>query len=160
VLRLLLSFVSLVSLVGVAGCIAPATYAPRPYRFESRAPVPQETQLVAQRMSGRPGLKPVFVDPNTGTVLAAWSGPQSSATVSPLEGARAWYRVQRYRAFVRPNGWGSSVFVDVEQLECDQRGFQWTEAQIFGSCRPITNVTAQELRTLDQTAASLASFGG
>src|SRR5207237_6247046 len=107
-----------------------------------------------------PGLKPVFVDASTGTVLAAWSGPQSKATVSPQDGARAWFVVQRYRAFVRPNGWGSSVFVDLEQIECDQRGFQWTESQIIGSCRPITNMTAPQLQALDQTAASLASFGG
>lgn len=117
--------------------------------------MPQETQLLAQRMSVRPGLRPAFVDPMSGTVLGPWSGPQSKATLSPEEGARAWFTVHRYRAFVRPNGWASSVFVDLEQIECDQRGFRWTESQIFGSCRPITTMTAEQLRMLDETAASL-----
>ena len=141
--------------LAVAGCSGAATtYAPRPYRFDSAAPVPQETQLLAQRMSAR-GMKPVFVDPGSGTVLAAWSGPQAFSTFSTDEGARAGYRMQRYRAFVRPNGWTSSVFVDLEQIECDERGFRWTESQVFGSCRPVTSMSAAQLQALDTTAASL-----
>lgn len=117
--------------------------------------MPQETQLLAQRMSARPGLRPTFVDPGTGTIFGPWSGPQARATFSSLEGARSGFRVHRYRAFVRPNGWASTVFVDLEQIECDERGFRWTESQIFGSCRPITNMTVEQLRMLDETAASL-----
>lgn len=114
----------------------------------------QETHLLAQRMSARPGLRPTFVDPSTGTILGPWSGPQSKATFDTIEGPRAGYVVHRYRAFVRPNGWASSVFVDLEQIECDERGFRWTESQVFGNCRPITTMTAEQLQALDQTAAS------
>ena len=106
-------------------------------------------------MSARPGLRPTFVDPGSGTILGPWSGPQSRATFTPEEGPRAWYQLQRYRAFVRPNGWASSVFVDLELIECDERGFRWTESQVFGNCRPITNMTEHQLRMLDETAASL-----
>lgn len=153
VLRFASAFTPILATVAVAGCIS-TTYAPRPYRFESPAPVPHETQLLAQRMSAR-HLRPVFVDPASGIILTAWSGPRSYAKVNPEEGARAGFRVHRYRAFVRPNGWASSVFVDYEQIECDQRGFSWTETQVFGNCRPVTNMTEHELRALDQTGESL-----
>jgi hypothetical protein len=146
---------SILIVLAVAGCSSAATtYLPRPYRFESPAPVPHETQRLAQRMSARPGLKPVFVDPTTGTIFAAWSSPASGASADS-SGARAWFHVHRYRAFVRPNGWASTVFVDLEEIECDQRGFQWTETQVFGNCRPVTNVTEQQLRALDELGASL-----
>jgi hypothetical protein len=143
--------------LAVAGCIsnAPTTYQPRPYHFDSPAPVVQETQRLAQRMSAQHNLRPTFVDPSTGTILGAWSGPQSFSTFSSSEGGRAGWRVHRYRAFVRPNGWASSVFVDLEEVECDDRGFRWTESQVFGSCRAVTTMTADQLRALDATAASL-----
>jgi hypothetical protein len=153
VLRLLASVLALLAVAGCSG--ATTTYQPRPYRFESPAPVPQETQLLAQRMSTRPGLRPVFVDPSTGTILGAWSSPQARATFDTVEGARNGMRMHRYRAFVRPNGWASSVFVDLEEIDCDQNGFRWSESQVFGNCRPVAGMTADQLRALDETAASL-----
>lgn len=114
-----------------------------------------ETQRLAQRMSERGSLRPVFVDPGTGTILAAWSGPQTFSRFDSLEGGRSGIRLQRYRAFVRPNGWASSVFVDLEQIECDQPGLRYTETQVFGNCRPAPDMTAAQLRTLDEIAASL-----
>jgi hypothetical protein len=147
---------SLSLIIAVAGCSSAATtYSPRPYRFESPAPVPQETQRLAQRMSARPDLRPVFVDPSTGTILGPWSGPQSRATFDTASGPRAGWHLTRYRAFVRPNGPASSVFFDLEQIQCEDRGFGWTESQVSGTCRPITTMTAQQLRLLDETAASL-----
>jgi hypothetical protein len=47
------------------------------------------------------------------------------------------------------------VFFDLEQIQCEDRGFGWTESQVSGTCRPITTMTAQQLRLLDETAASL-----
>ena len=144
-------------LLGVAGCIGsgPTTYQPRPYRFESPAPVAVETQRLAQRMSERSFLRPTFVDPGSGTIFAAWSGPQTFSRFNSSEGAVSGIRLQRYRAFVRPNGWASSVFVDLEQIECDQQGLRYTESQVFGNCRPAPSMTADQLRHLDEIAASL-----
>lgn len=139
----------------LAGC-ASSTYAPRPYRFDAPANVGAETHRLAQRMSGRTETKPALVDPNTGTIYAAWrmTGVSASITLFPPGERRAWL-LQRYRAFVRPNGWASTVYVDLEQMECETRGFSWSELEVRGNCRPITEMTAEQLRALDATAASL-----
>ena len=129
---------------------------PRPHRFDAPSPVAVETERVAQRMRSNTETTPAFVDLRTGTVYGEWrsKGASASLTLLPPGERHAWI-LQRYRAFVRPNGWGSSVFVDLEQVECDAEGFSWSATEIRGDCRPITQMTETQLRTLDQIGASL-----
>lgn len=137
----------------IAGCGA-TVYSSRPHRFESPVNVAQETQRIAQRMSN--GSQRLFVDPAAGTILTPWrlNGNSASVTLWP-PGERHGFLVQRHRVIVRPNGWGSSVFVDIEKYDCRAGAFTWTELELHGDCRRLDEMTATELEALDRYGESL-----
>lgn len=141
-------------LVVLMGCGA-SVYSSRPHRFDSPGNVAQETHRVAQRMSQR-GVARLFADPARGTIVTPWrlSGSTASITLWP-PGERHGWQVVRHRVLVRPNGWGSSVFVEVEKFDCRAGAFTWTETELHGDCRRVDEMTESELQELDRYGASL-----
>jgi hypothetical protein len=117
------------------GCAATANQ--RPYRFDLPGPVPATTHLLAQRMSSDPELRPTFVDPARGLVLAPWRmiGVSASLTLLP-PGEDREFMLERYRAVVQPYGWSSAVLFDVERVLCDVHAFRWDAQNLWGNCRP------------------------
>jgi hypothetical protein len=140
--------------LGVAGCGA-TRYSARPHRFESPVNVAQETHRIAQRMS-QGGANRVFADPATGTIVTPWRMVGSTATVTLWPpGERHGWRVQRHRIVVRPNGWASSVSVELDKFDCRAGAFTWTELELRGDCERIDEMTETELQELDRYGASL-----
>lgn len=148
------AFPPLAALVALPGCGA-TVHSSRPHRFDSQGNVAQETHRVAQRMS-QGGAVRVFADPAAGTIVTPWrvAGSSASVTLWP-PGERHGWRVHRHRVLVRPNGWGSSVFVEVEKFDCRGGAFTWTELELRGDCQRVDELTESELQELDRYGASL-----
>lgn len=130
----------------------------RPFRFDVAAPVPPTTQLVARRMGADPELRPTWVDPQTGIVLAPWRivGAHARVTIWPPGEERGWI-LERYRVLVRATGpWGSMALVDVERLLCDRGGFRWDALNVWGSCVRETEIGEGAQARIDAKAKALA----
>lgn len=113
----------------------------------------QETHRIAQRMlpHGR-----LFADPATGTIVTPWRMVGSSASVTLWPpGERHGWRMHRYRVLVRPNGWWSSSFVELEKFDCRAGAFSWSETELRGDCERLDDLTETELHELDRYGALL-----
>ncbi len=144
------------ALLGASGCAS--TESIRPFRFDIGAPVAATTQLVARRMGGDGELRPTWVDPQSGVVLAPWRmvGVHASVTLWPPGEERGWI-VERYRVVVRAAGpWVSMALVDVERLTCDRSGFRWDALNVWGSCRPDTEIGEGAQARIDAKAKQIA----
>jgi hypothetical protein len=144
------------ALLGASGCASGA--AVRPFRFDVGAPVPATTDLVARRMAADPELRPTWVDPRTGVVLAPWRmvGVHASVTLWPPGEERGWI-VERYRVLVHASGpWASMALVDVERLLCDKRGFRWSALEVWGTCRRDGEIGEGAQARIDAKAKQIA----
>lgn len=139
-------------------CGCSSTFAERPYRFDVPAPEPTVTQEMARRMSRDTETIPVLVDPGRGVVLSRWkiTGVNETLRLWPPGEDRAWV-VERWRTVVVPQGWASTVLVDVERAICDADGFRWDAVNLWGRCAVDTSTTRDGQARIDARGAALAA---